>query len=220
MCKKMMVLISGVLLLVLVGSASAEVVDGFKEWNSQIQLNTIGGLQITGTGHAKFTARVDHDMCDVTIAAGGILETNDTYKLPNDDGPSNVYVDGTWNAHDIESFGLERDSRIYMNANGEINLATGLNGSGPNQNYDPLDWLAEGSLLVDPSLVGEWAIEIEDMGGGASRITGLSPDSDGDGINNDQDNCPDVANPDQADGDRMVSVMCATTALTLRILTR
>ena len=66
-----------------VNNASALVVDDFQEWTQRIQLATLGGLEITSTGHARFTARVDHDVTDVIIHPGGLLETLDTYKLPD-----------------------------------------------------------------------------------------------------------------------------------------
>lgn len=166
----------------LASSASALVVDTFMQWTDEIQLADLEppGLEITSTGHAQFTARVDHDGVDVSIAPGGILETQDTYKLPDDAGPSNVFVDGTWNANNIESFGPNRDSAIVMNDDGVINLATGFGGTGPNERYDPLNWIMEddggdlgkGTLKLDPSLdPGVWSIKIEDLGDGASRIT-------------------------------------------------
>jgi len=158
--------------MVLAGVASALVVSDTQTWNERIQLNSLGGLEITETGHAIFNGRVDHDGVDVTIAAGGILETNDTYKLPDDAGPSNVYVNGTWNAHDIESFGQERDSMIYIGGDGVINLATGYGDSGTQGRYNPLHWLDEGSLVLDSSLdPAAWSIQITDMGGGAAQIT-------------------------------------------------
>ncbi|MHC4532539.1 MAG: hypothetical protein ACYS6K_01170, partial [Planctomycetota bacterium] len=58
-------LISFVVVLALVNSASALVVSGFQEWNQRTQLADLGGLEITSTGHARFTARVDHDVTDV-----------------------------------------------------------------------------------------------------------------------------------------------------------
>ena len=82
MCKKLTYLVSFILLAGLSSSASALVVNNFQEWNQRTQLADIGGLEITSTGHAKFTARVDHDATDVIIHPGGILETLDTYKLP------------------------------------------------------------------------------------------------------------------------------------------
>jgi hypothetical protein len=116
---------------------------------------------------------------DVSIGPGGILETQDTYKLPDDAGPSSVFVDGTWNANNIESFGPNRDSAIVMNDDGVINLATGFGGTGPNERYDPLSWIMEddggtsgrGTLKLDPSLDPVvWSIKIDDLGGGASKI--------------------------------------------------
>ena len=90
---------------VAVNHASALVVDGFQEWTQRTQLADLGGLEIMSTGHARFTARVDHDATDLIIHPGGILETLDTYKLP-DGRPqpqlSNAYVYGTWNAYDIQ----------------------------------------------------------------------------------------------------------------------
>jgi hypothetical protein len=44
------------------------------------------------------------------------------------------------------------------------------------------------------------------LGGSVGWPAGAQTDSDGDGIPDDQDNCPDVANPDQADGDGEVGV--------------
>jgi len=173
-----MFLVSIVVLLGMVKPASAVVVDGYQEWTERIQLADIGGLEITSTGHAKFTARVDQDAVDVTIAEGGILENLDTYKLP-DDHPeptrTNVYVNGTWNANNIESKGTSRAAYIYVGATGVINIQTGYGGTAPYENpadYDPQTWLADNSLLVDPSLdPAVWSIEITDLGGGAAKIT-------------------------------------------------
>ena len=176
MYKKLIVF---VLVMALAGSASALVVPDTQTWDERIQLNTLGGLEITETGHAIFNARVDHDDCTVTIAAGGILETNDTYKLPDDHpepNPSEAYVNGAWNANNIESKGTSRAATIYVGATGVINIQIGYGGTAPYENpgdYDPLTWLADNSLLVDPSLPAGWSIQITDMGGGAAEITAV-----------------------------------------------
>jgi hypothetical protein len=159
-----------VLVLALASSASALLVDGYQESNERMQIFELGGLEITSTGHAVFNTRVDHDECDVIIHAGGILTTNDTYKL-GEEGFATVYVNGTWNAHDIENYGQEHEAMIYMNVNGVINLQTGYRDGGPFGRYDPLHWANEGSLVLDPSLdPSAWFILIEDMGGGACMI--------------------------------------------------
>jgi hypothetical protein len=162
--------------------ASALVLDGFQEWTQRTQLADLGGLEITSTGHARFTARVDQDATDVIIHPGGVLETLDTYKLP-DSHPepelTNVYVYGTWNAHDIQSFGVDRAAYIYMGPQGVINLERGYDDS--SASYNVLAWLDEGqlggqSLLLAPELDPEvWSIQIEDLGGGACRITAYGP---------------------------------------------
>ncbi|MHC4633520.1 MAG: hypothetical protein ACYS9C_19915 [Planctomycetota bacterium] len=58
MCRGLICLVFFVLVFGLACNASALVVSGFQEWNQRIQLADIGGLEITSTGHAKFTARV------------------------------------------------------------------------------------------------------------------------------------------------------------------
>ena len=151
-------LVSIVIVLGLAGSASALVVSDTQTWDERTQLGDLGGLEITATGHAIFNARTDHDECDVIIHAGGILETNDTYKHPDDNGPSNSYIDGTWNANNIESFGPERDAHMYMNVNGVINIS----GDTGDERYNPQHWLDEGNLLLDPSLdPGVYEIVVE-----------------------------------------------------------
>jgi len=159
----------------LASTASALVVTGYQEWGSETQIADLEGgfLTVQGpAGHALFAARVNQDGADVTIEMGGLLETQNTYKLPDDNGPSNVYVlDGTWMAHDVESFGQERDSMMYVGAAGVIELATGLGGG--NERYDPYHWLDEGSLVPDPALGAGWTIQVEDLGGGAARITAI-----------------------------------------------
>ncbi len=205
-------------------SGDEYVVSGYEEWNEITQICDIGGLRITSTGHAKFTTRVDQDGCNVIIEASGRLETTNWYELPDNDGPSNVYVDGTWDAERIRNFGPRRDSYIYVGPKGVINLATGY-GSSELSGFDlrdPLQWLDEGSLIATgPESCA--AIVIEDMGGGASRITNMCgvPDADRDGVLGDgddsgivgdslctggetencDDNCIDIANADQADAD-------------------
>jgi len=175
-------LVSLVLLLGLACDASALVVGGFQEWNQRIQLASLGGLEITSTGHAKFSARVDQDAVDVIIHPGGILETLDTYKLP-DSNPqpqtTSVYVYGTWKARDIQSFGVERAAYIYIGPKGQLNLQRGYND--PDPSYNVLAWLDEAqlggrSLLVAPELDPQvWSIQVEDLGGGACRITATGP---------------------------------------------
>jgi len=180
MCKKTVVLISVVLVLALAGSASALLVDGYREWTGTLQLADLFGLEITKTGHAKFTSRVNQDGCDVTIAAGGILETLGPYKLPDEYPPtpttySTAHVNGTWNAADIQFMGAERAAYIYIGRRGVINLQTGYSRFADGSNSNPLTWLSDNSLLVDPSLdPSVWVIEITDMGGGAARITAES----------------------------------------------
>jgi len=179
MCKKMILLTSLVFVLALTSSTWALVVTDYQVWTVRTQIadDLEGGfLEIQGPdGYAHFTARVDQDAADVTIGEGGILETNDTYKLPDghpEPDPTNVFVNGTWYAHDIESFGQERAAMMYIGANGVLNLETGLGGTGDNERYDPEHWVEEGSLVVsedlDPNL---WRISIEDLGGGAARVT-------------------------------------------------
>ena len=193
-------LISFVLVLVFVSSASALVVSGFQEWNQRTQLADLEGLEITSTGHARFTARVDHDVTDVIIHPGGILETLDEYKLPDNRHSepefSNAYVYGTWNAAEIQSFGVERAAYIYLGAEGEINLQRGYDDS--STSYNVLAWLDETqlggrSLFVAPELDPEvWTIQIEDLGGGACRITASGPPPSGAGMPNPEDGATDV----------------------------
>ncbi|MHC4489800.1 MAG: hypothetical protein ACYSW7_11615, partial [Planctomycetota bacterium] len=164
------------------------------------QLADIGGLEITSTGHAKFTARVDHDVTDVIIHPGGILETLDTYKLPDnrhsEPERSNAYVYGTWNARDIQSFGVERAAYIYIGPEGVINLERGYDD--PTASYNVLAWLDEAqlggrSLFVAPELdPAVWSIQIEDLGGGACRITTSGPPPAAAGMPNPEDGATDV----------------------------
>jgi len=165
-----------------VNPALALVLDGFQEWTARTQLADLGGLEITSTGHARFTARVDHDATDLIIHPGGILETLDTYKLPDgrpQPDTSNAYVYGTWNARDIQSFGIDRAAYIYMGAEGVINLERGYEDS--STSYNVLAWLDEGqlggqSLLLAPELdPSVWSLVIEDMGDGAARISAVGP---------------------------------------------
>jgi len=200
MSAKSTCLISFILVLALVNSASALVVNGFQEWNQRTQLADLGGLEITSTGHARFTARVDHDVTDVIIHPGGILETLDEYKLPDNRHSepefSNAYVYGTWNAAEIQSFGVERAAYIYVGPEGEINLERGYDDS--SASYNVLAWLDEAqlggrSLLVAPELDPEvWTIQIEDLGGGACRITAFGPPPAAAGIPNPEDGATDV----------------------------
>ncbi|MHC4243203.1 MAG: discoidin domain-containing protein [Planctomycetota bacterium] len=193
-------LISFVLVLALVNSASALVVSSFQEWNQRTQLADLGGLEITSTGHARFTARVDHDVTDVIIHPGGILETLDEYKLPDNRHSepefSNAYVYGTWNAAEIQSFGVDRAAYIYIGPEGEINLERGYDDS--STSYNVLAWLDDTqlggrSLLVAPELDPEvWTIKIEDLGGGACRITAFGPPPAGAAMPNPEDGKTDV----------------------------
>jgi hypothetical protein len=157
-------------------------------------------LEITSTGHAKFTARVDHDVTDVIIHPGGILETLNEYKLPDnrhsEPERSNAYVYGTWNAREIQSFGVERASYIYVGADGEINLDRGYEDS--SASYNVLAWLdgtqlGGRSLFVAPELdPAVWSIQIEDLGGGACRITTSGPPPAAAGMPNPEDGATDV----------------------------
>jgi len=180
-------------------NASALVVNNFQEWNQRTQLADLEGLEITSTGHARFTARVDHDVTDVIIHPGGILETLDTYKLP-DGRPqpelSNAYVYGMWNARDIQSFGVERAAYIYVGPEGEINITSNTDSGA---SYNPQAWLDEAqlggrSLLLAPELdPAVWSIQIEDLGGGAYRITAVGPPPGGASMPTPEDGATDVA---------------------------
>ncbi|MHC4520709.1 MAG: hypothetical protein ACYTAS_19125, partial [Planctomycetota bacterium] len=178
----------------------ALVVDDFQQWDQRIQLASIGGLEITSAGHARFAARVDQDATDVIIHTGGVLETLDTYKLPDshpEPETTNVYVYGTWNARDIQSFGVDRAAYIYIGADGQINLERGYDD--PTASYNVLAWLDEAqlggrSLFVAPELdPAVWSVQIEDMGGGACRITAFGPPPVAAGMPNPEDGATDVS---------------------------
>jgi hypothetical protein len=199
MRKRVIQLVVVALVFGLACDASALVLSNFREWGQRTQLADLGGLEITSTGHARFTARVDHDVTDVIIHQGGILETLDTYKLPDNQHSepdrSNAYVYGTWNAGDIQSFGIDRAAYIYMGPEGEINI-TGGPDSGTS--YEPQAWLDEAqlggrSLLLVPELdPAVWSIKIEDLGGGAYRITTIGPPPGGAAMPNPADGAADV----------------------------
>ncbi|MHC4354020.1 MAG: hypothetical protein ACYS0H_15025, partial [Planctomycetota bacterium] len=198
MCRRLTCLAFFVLVVGLASSASALVLSNFREWNQRTQLADLGGLEITSTGHARFTARVDHDATDVIIHPGGVLETLDTYKLP-DGRPqpelSNAYVYGTWNARDIQSFGVDRAAYIYVGPEGEINIASNTDSGA---SYNPQAWLDESqlggrSLLLAPELdPAVWSIKIEDLGGGAYRITAVGPPPGGAAKPSPEDGATDV----------------------------
>ncbi len=198
MRKRLIDLVFVALVFGLACDASALVVNNFQEWNQRTDLANIGGLEITSSGHAKFTARVDHDATDVIIHPGGILETLDTYKLP-DGRPqpelSNAYVYGTWNARDIQSFGVDRAAYIYVGAEGEINIASNTDSGA---SYNPQAWLDDAqlggrSLLLAPELdPAVWSIQIEDLGGGAYRIMAVGPPPGGASMPNPEDGATDV----------------------------
>ena len=199
MRKRLIDLVFLALVFGLACDASALVANNFQEWNQRTQLADLGGLEITSTGHARFAARVDHDATDVIIHPGGTLETLDTYKLP-DGRPqpdlSNAYVYGTWNARDIQSFGVERAAYIYVGPEGEINIASNTDSGA---SYDPQAWLDEAqlggrSLLLAPELdPAVWSIQIEDLGGGAYKITTVGPPPGGAATPTPEDGATDVA---------------------------
>jgi hypothetical protein len=183
----------------IVNPASALVVDGLQEWTQRTQIADLDGLEITSTGHARFTARVDHDATDVIIHPGGVLETLTDYKLP-DGRPqpetSNMYVYGTWNAAEIQSFGVDRAAYIYIGAEGVINLERGYDDG--TATYNALAWLDEAqlggqSLLLAPELdPSVWSLVIEDMGDGAARISAMGPPPAGARMPNPEDGAIDV----------------------------
>jgi hypothetical protein len=172
MLKKVLFL---VVVLGLVSGAYAQTTVGpgeTLEFSGRQQLGDLGGLIIDG-GLVTSDFRIDHDGCDVTIINGGQMLWTNTYKLPDDNGPSNLIIlDGLAQGHDIESFSAERQAQIIIGASGVLELAIGL---GQGDRYDPLFWVdpAQDGLVPDPAMGPEGMIVIEDLGGGASRVTAI-----------------------------------------------
>ena len=142
-------------------------------FTERTQIGDLGGLIIDG-GLVTSEFRIDHDGVDVIVQNGGQLLFTDTYKLP-DDNPSPIesnliILDGLVQGHDIESKYNQRAAKITIGANGVLELAIGL---GDGDDYDPTTWLANDGLVPDPAMGPSGVIVIEDLGGGASRVTAI-----------------------------------------------
>jgi hypothetical protein len=174
-------LISFVLVLALVGSASALVVKSGEvvTYDNRTRIPD-GNTIVEAGGTLIFNARLDFDGGDELHVYGTVI-SEDTCKFPDSSGDQGVkvfiYNGGVWDAADIENRG-GGDEASGGGRGGLITLSRGSTlivrtqyGSG-HQFYDPSFWMDDGSLITGED-GGE--ITFEELEGGAIKITNGRP---------------------------------------------
>lgn len=117
-------------------------------------------------------------------------------------------VQGT-DQNDVYRLSLKAGHPIVVRATGAGDVNLWLLRPGAGSLYDPGAILAGStgntgpeSFRYTPGATGDYALDVGKAGaGGAYRIDVTSDDQDDDGVANDQDNCPAIANADQHDFD-------------------
>jgi len=171
------VLVFGIVLAI-AGSASALYVNDTQVWGDRTAIQNLSDktLEIGPNGNLTINNRVDLDEGAKIVMSGGILDINGTCKFPDSSGSQNVQMfinEGTMETNDIESRAYDRGDAIYMHAFGDATTYGGgvlrvlSNYGSGNREYDPVKWLADGTL-VPPT--GE-TIVFTPLGGGAVEIT-------------------------------------------------
>jgi hypothetical protein len=165
MIKKMICL---AVVLGLASTASALVVGPGETWETSDRMRIPDGyMQVYGT--ATFNARVDFDEGDtLEIMGGGVVYMPVDCKFPDSSGDQNVvaiiHEGGLWDAQQIESRAYERGEAMYVDPSGRMIIRSNYNSG--NREYDPLQWIADGTL-IDTAGLG-W--DFTDLGGGAVEI--------------------------------------------------
>jgi hypothetical protein len=174
-------LMSFVLILALVSSASALVVKSGEIVTYDTRTRIPDGNTIVEAGGTLILkARLDFDGGDELHIYGTVI-SEDTCKFPDSSGYQGVkafiYNGGVWNASDIENragsdeaAGGGRGDWITLFQGSTLIVRTNY-GSGQ-QFYDPSFWIEDGSLLTSEE--GE-EISFEDLGDGAVKITNGQP---------------------------------------------
>jgi len=174
-------LISFVLVLALVGSASALVVKSGEvvTYDNRTRIPD-GNTIVEAGGTLIFRARVDFDGGDELHIYGTVI-SEDTCKFPDSSGDQGVkafiYNGGLWDASDIENraggdeaSGGGRGDWITLSQGGTLIVRTRY-GDG-HQFYDPSFWMDDGSLITGED-GGE--ITFEELEGGAIKIVNGRP---------------------------------------------
>jgi len=219
MCTKKVFSCGFIMVMCLTASLSAELiqVSDHQEWytfasggfgaNDQLQILTGGELIVSiesclcngmeliveEGGTFIMNDRINMDGGGIITMNGGEAYLNGDFKFPDTSGWQDVHIylnGGLLFAADTESL-TDRGSTVHV---GGGRMQTGNVSQGP-------QWDPESSYWTIVLLEGYDVLHIDDIGGGFKEIWAEPADSDGDGLPNDQDNCPDVWNVDQVNSD-------------------
>ena len=161
--------------------------------------NVRGGcvLHINGGTLEYNASRLNQDDGTIRITGGEATFHHD-FKVCDNYGPSIIEVlGGTFTFTTVEN--IQRERGGYTVVGGGMLVV--INGVPGDSRRDPSMWLADGVLLADTA-GGYNEIVIEQDGSTYTVTASLAiQDSDGDGIYDHEDNCPDVSNSDQSDSD-------------------
>ena len=162
-------------------------------------LQNSGQIEVNG---GTITINADR----LSMDSNGTITMNDGYfeinaptggiKFPDTSGMQNVeiYLNGGLLVASYTESIAERGSKVYV---GGGRMQTGNVSGGPPGRQDPesVEWTIE---LLPPYN----ALHIDDIGGDIKEIWAeQTADTDGDGVGDSQDNCPQTPNSNQADGD-------------------
>ena len=138
-----------------------------------------GYVEIVAGGSVIADARVDHDGgigdAGSVILNGGNFTSTVDYKFPDNNTGNPAYIgilDGTFTANRFESFGLTRDATIEIGSGGTFIVETGYLAdfsaqTGRERRRNLAVLIDTGALFPSEGLT----LNVEDLGGGAVRIT-------------------------------------------------
>jgi len=175
--------------------------------DGDLTVSTRSGL-VNGTtliveegGSFTINDRMDMDSQGKIIMNGGTVTINGSFKFPDSSGLQNVEIvlnGGVLFADNCEHR-WERGTLITVGA-GVFRVAD----TTASDYAHPADWIANGAAVADTAAGYTGVAVIPDTGQGYTELLAITPeqDRDSDAIINEYDNCPDDANPDQADKDQ------------------
>ena len=195
-------------------SVSAVVVDDTQTWTGKLSVNA-DTLEIGPNGNLTLPDNERHELvngaslilnggtmtvhgqrlrCEtgstITMNAGYLrVNTTDGLKFPDSVGPCTMYLyGGTLSATWINPFKIRGASIVV--GGGVLQVETGPT--------TPQDWIDEGFV----HLADGYTELVVTQQAGVYELSAAGGDSDNDGWNDTEDNCPYIPNPDQADSDQ------------------
>lgn len=145
----------------------------------------LSGVTVTASGRQDFDAVVREDLnpgngvaCVLTINAGGVYDSTSGYvNLPDDFGPVEINIAGTWRMGLVYGKGDTRMGEILLLAGGKIDATQWFNTweTDPdvdNWKKDPMYWVYRGWVNAAPGC----ELVMNDTGVGTGTLTAVVPE--------------------------------------------